>query len=405
MGKHWSGLIMGDKRFIKAAGVLITFLLTGILNTVLATVTPLMNTQGGVSLFHMGLAVSIMSASRLIAVIPAGHLADKKSKADILRIGTALIFMGALVAGLAPYGILFFIAMVLFGTGHAFMDGAANALITDLYPEKPGGVLNLLHMFFGIGGMLGPLAFGFLIKQYSNWQYPFLFIGVVAVLTGLFLSANRYEKTDTSTLQDKSKSKAKNLLNPALIFLCVMMFIMVGSSNTFKSFVNTLFQYRYAVTAMYASTVLALTNGGVTFGRLIWSMFAEKIGYNPILALGMVGTLVAGMGTLLASDPLIGMFFAILTGVFMSPFFPISIAIGGMMYPEKKGTLTGLFTVFASLGSMIFPVICGFLADQLGNIRNAMFILPLVAIIPIVLFLTKSRKQLAMHMKNSSNAD
>ncbi|HBN84537.1 MAG TPA: hypothetical protein DDZ89_11900 [Clostridiales bacterium] len=396
---------MRDKRFIKAAGVLITFFLTGMLNTVLATVTPLMNTQGGVPLLHMGLAVSVMSASRLIAVIPAGHLADKKSKSGILQIGIALIFAGALVAGFAPYGFLFYLAMVLFGTGHAFMDGAANALITDLYPEKPGGVLNLLHMFFGIGGMLGPLAFGFLIKQYSNWQYPFLFIGVVAVLIGLFLSVNRYDKTITGISQGKSKTKAKNLLNPALLFLCLMMFIMIGSSNTFKSFVNTLFVYRFAVTAMYASTVLALTNGGVTFGRLLWSMFAEKIGYNRILALGMVGTLITGMGTLLSSTPLIGMIFAILTGVFMSPFFPISIAIGGMVHPEKKGTLTGLFTVCASLGSMIFPAICGYLADQSGNIKNAMFILPLSSIIPIILFLTKARKQLAIQMKDSSNLD
>ena len=124
------------------------------------------------------------------------------------------------------------------------------------------------------------------------------------------------------------------------------------------------------------------------------SMIAEKLGYIRILALGIVGYLVSGIGMLLSPNPLMGMIFAILAGVFMSPFFPISIAIGGLMYPDKKGSLTGLFTVFASSGSMIFPAVCGYLADITGDVRTAMFLLPLVAVIPLVLFYVKAKKQL-----------
>jgi MFS family permease len=388
---------MKDKRIIKAAGILITFFLTGMMNTVLAVVTPLMNTQAGVSLLNMGLAVSVMSASRLILVIPAGILADKWSKPWVLRIGVFVIILGGILSGFAPFGFLFYLAMVLFGGGHAFMDGAANGLITDLYPEKPGSVLNLLHMFFGLGGMIGPLAFGLILNRYENWQYPFLFIGLTGLIIFLFIPKLRYEKAEAAGgIPEKKKSGMPlSALSGPLLYLCFMLFVMVGGTNTFKSFTNTFFEYHYLVTPMVASTALALINGGVTLGRLVWSMTAEKLGYNRILAFSFAGTLITGIGTLMSPSALYGMIFSFLIGIFMSPFSPISIAIGGLMLPDKKGALTGLFTVCASLGSMIFPALCGYIADQSGSVQYAMLILPLMTILPMILFFGKARRRLA----------
>ena len=44
---------------------------------------------------------------------------------------------------------------------------------------------------------------------------------------------------------------------------------------------------------------------------------------------------------------------------------------------------------------MIFPALCGYIADQSGSVQYAMLILPLMTILPMILFFGKARRRLA----------
>ncbi len=382
-----------NRRIWKTTGILLTFFLSGMMNTVLAPVIPLMKTRLNVSLVGLGLAATIVSGARLIAVIPAGIIADNRSRANVLRLGTTAILLGAAIIGFVPYGITFYLCMILFGIGHAFMDGAANGMMIDLYPEKPGGVLNLLHMSFGAGGMIGPLVYGLLIQKYDNWKFPFLFIAFVGIFVLAVIMILKFDQIHT--VKNKSAAVRKRGIDGIIIYLCFMMLIMVGSTNAFKTWINTFMEYKFAVTSLVASSVLAFSNGGVMLGRFICSIISEKAGYDRILIIGMCGTCVAGFITLFARNPIVSMVAFIFAGMFMSPFFPITIALAGKMYPNKKGMLAGLFTAFASSGSMLFPVFCGYVADITSDIKKGLLILPLVPIIPISIFLVWARKHLS----------
>lgn len=70
------------------------------------------------------------------------------------------------------------------GFGFGMIDSSASSVVADLYPDKDGAVkMGLLHAFFGIGGICGPLIIQFLGSKGVDWNLILLvFSGTAAAV-------------------------------------------------------------------------------------------------------------------------------------------------------------------------------------------------------------------------------
>src|SRR6516162_9113736 len=101
----------------------------------------------------------------MIASVGVGPLIDNQGKKIGLVLGLALITL-ALIAlprssGFRGIAVLLFVL----GLGGGIVVTGANALVSDVAESYRGTALNLVNLFFGLGGMATPFISANLLKR------------------------------------------------------------------------------------------------------------------------------------------------------------------------------------------------------------------------------------------------
>jgi predicted MFS family arabinose efflux permease len=119
--------------------------------------------------------------------IPVGWFADRTNRVTVLSLACA-IWSGATIAcGLASTYAQLVVARMTVGFGEAGGVPPSYALITDSFPPgKRGTALGIFNLGPPIGATIG-IAFGATIAAVFDWRDAFIAIGVVGVITAIFV--------------------------------------------------------------------------------------------------------------------------------------------------------------------------------------------------------------------------
>ena len=125
-----------------------------------------------------GLAVSAL-------ILPMGRLSDIIGRKTVYLTGMA-IFAGAALLAAGSQSILMLIAFkAVQGVGAAMTQGTGMAMITSVFPdEERGKGIGSHASVVGTGGVLGPVAGGFLITA-LDWRWLFyvnVLMGILAII-------------------------------------------------------------------------------------------------------------------------------------------------------------------------------------------------------------------------------
>ena len=69
-------------------------------------------------------------------------------------------------------------ACALLGAGNNITDSCCNSYIVDLHPTDNSKYLNLLHGFFGVGGLITPLLITWILNR-SGWRASYSVAAVI----------------------------------------------------------------------------------------------------------------------------------------------------------------------------------------------------------------------------------
>src|SRR6516162_3725709 len=118
---------------------------------------PEMRARLEIDLAQQGNMFLLLYVGILLATLVAGPVIDAIGNKVVLVASSVLVATG--MAGLA-YAHSFggaAIPAVLLGVGGGGLNTSTNVLVSDLYGEKRGPMLNLLGIFYGIGALCIPL--------------------------------------------------------------------------------------------------------------------------------------------------------------------------------------------------------------------------------------------------------
>ncbi len=336
------------------------YITIGITLTVFGPTIPHLIRDFSISMGQAGLFVSSMAMGRMLSVIASGVLTDNLGRKPVMVIGTSLLALGLVgIASLQVYvGALVF--AVLAGIGHAMVDTSGSASILDLHPGRVSQALNITHVFFGVGSLVGPVTAGLLLSWDVSWRTVYYGFAAFGFLVSLNLLFKTFPKLPPGS---RTPLRLRGVFSLAACLLGTVMFIYSGVGHSINTWINTYMLEVVQTSVVAAAGALAVYNLGIILGRIVCSVFTERIGYRRSILIMSAMSLLTMVFTVFAVQGWQITMGVGLTGFFFGGLFPLVIAIAGELYPHHRGTITGVMIMLAALGGMIVPGAIGFSSE------------------------------------------
>lgn len=358
---------MPQRRFPKVPASLVVvfaaFVLFGLTHGVSGTVWPtqridLERVVGDLSWLVVGYTVGA-----LLATTASGHITGRWSTSRGMMAATSLLALGLAGIGAAPGFWAVAASSTVYGAGAGLLDSVVNALVTVRHGAR---VMGFLHAFFGIGGILGPLAAAGALEAGVSWRTVYVVMGAAAaaILGLVWLRRSDYDATiERQTVTDAGSGHpaATRLLRLSLIWF----FVIVGLEGSIASWSFSLLVEQRGLAERTAAVWVASFWGTFTVGRLVMGAVGERLSLMASLR-GSVALTGAGAVLLWLNLGFLPVGIALpILGIGGALLFPVMVLITPQWLGAKRtGRAVGYQLSASSLGAVAFAVTIGRLADR-----------------------------------------
>ena len=307
-----------------------------------------------------GLLFTAQSIGFLCTVLFGGYLADRAGLRLVILAGQALLAGGLAlfaVAGSFPVAVA---AYAITGAAGGLVEIASNTLVSDLHPDTRVSSLNLLHIFFGLGGLTGPLVSGSMLSSGTGLAGPYLAAAAYSGIACALLATGGVPVCVGEIAEKIDFTAALSMLkSPFTILLGLATICYVGAEMGINGWSVLYLERSHEMDKMTASSLLANFWLAMTLGRVACAALGKKIGERNLLALLALLSCVTYALFLLAPSPALAGAGLVGTGLAFSGVFPALLAIGGNAWPRATGTITGMAMTFSGIGFMAAPWLIG----------------------------------------------
>src|SRR5438477_11221911 len=139
----------------------------GMIAAMLGTILPDLSARFQLTPKQNGTIAFCQALGLIIASVSVGPLIDNQGKKVGLVLGLGLITIALFLLPKSTGFTSIAAYLFLLGFGGGIIVTAANALVSDISPDRRGTTLNLLNLFFGLGGLATPFISANLLKRNS----------------------------------------------------------------------------------------------------------------------------------------------------------------------------------------------------------------------------------------------
>jgi MFS transporter, DHA1 family, multidrug resistance protein len=295
-----------------------------------------------------------------------GNLADKYGrKPMIVRAGFALFVIYTLMAFVTnPYQIL--ALRILQGLLSGFIPGAIALIGTNTPSDKVGYALSLISSAAASGMIIGPLLGGGIAELAGN-RWAFASGGlIVGLATFLIIFWVKEENFKPSKVKGSIISDFKVALNNRPFLLVIILTLVTSCSIMTIDPILPLYIADLSSSSNYASfltgVIIALPGIASVLFAPRWGKWADKVGFQRVLFIGLMGGGLGILAQILFSQIWGFSIMRFIYGIFFCAVFP---ALNGLVVkstPEDfRGRAFSLNQTANQIGGMIGPIIGGFI--------------------------------------------
>ena len=309
----------------------LAFISLGLPDGLVGVAWPSIRQDFGLPLDALGLLVGFTTAGYLTSSFSSGSLLRVLPIGTVLALSTAAASAALLGYALTPFWPLMLMFGFLAGLGGGAIDAGLNAYGAAHFSAR---TLNWLHAFFGVGTTLGPLIVTGVLNAGLVWRWSYAVVGSAQALLAVtfFLTRGRWaqvaaldgSKTDTPSIQ---AARARDTLQRPTVWLGMLVFFVY----TGVEFVAGIWSYTLLinrdVSEGVAGLFVSLYWGGLTAGRIVFGIIAERVPLVPALRVCM-GAVLAG-ASLLWLEPTrpLSLTGLVMIGFFLAPVFASLISL------------------------------------------------------------------------------
>jgi nitrate/nitrite transporter NarK len=288
---------------------------------------------------------------QLLFTAAAGRAVDRLGSTRVLAAGSLLMAGAVFLLAVADGFRQAMAAAFLMSLGGAGVNAAANTLVSTIYGERRGPMLNVVGVFGAAGAVSVPLAFAG-VTTYEQVHGRLLALGVLCGITGiLHLFQPRLALGGASAAPRGTTRVA--LKDPWIAALAILLILDFGNEAVMAGWIGP---YTLAVMPpASATTMVGLYWGGLAGGRILTPFVLARVSKLVLLAFASSLAACGFAGISAAQTPLTLGAAVLLTGLALSPMAPTTLSVAGDRYERNTGVVFGLLLSVGQLGGMIIP--------------------------------------------------
>ena len=310
-----------------------------------------------------GTLFSILPFGILTGSLIFGPVCDRYGYKTLLILASAGIFAG--FEGIAYSSSLSHlkISIYIFGVAGGIINGATNAVVSDISPENKGANLSFLGVFFGLGALCMPLAIGALSKNLNAFSIV-AYVGWLTMVVGIYYAFVRFP----AGKQDFSQGSVPviNLFKPLLILIAFFLFFQSSLEAIINNWATIYLTTRQVMSEDNALYGLSLHITGMVVMRLLTVSIFRKISDLRIMQACLI-MLALGIIFMQASS-IQWIIFAglIFSGAGLAGGFPLMLGIVGSHFKQLSGTAFSFVFTVALIGNMLINYLMGVVVEEYG---------------------------------------
>ena len=355
----------------------------GMIAAMLGTILPDLSDRFRLTPSQNGAIAFAQALGLMIASLAVGPLLDSEGDKIGLIAGLACI---ALALFLLPRAKGFgAIAMLLFllGIGGGIVVTGANALVSGVSETHRATALNLVNLFFGLGGLATPFIAANLFKR--NWNrlcYSVAALTVAALVVNSFARMPAPAGASGFVLSQAAPILGRPLLLMLGFFLFLYVSCEVGVWNWLpRHLIARGIPEARALNILSLGFALGLLAGRVGIAPILIHVPAIEVTFASSIAMAISTFLM-----LRTEKPAAAAALVFVAGMSMAPVFPTVLAITGSVFPQTPGTAIGFVITCGWAGLAVSSRLIGAMAggDPL-RLKKALLLIPAFAVVMIFL--------------------
>jgi len=353
----------------------------GMIAAMLGTILPdlsdrfhLTPTQNGTIAFSQALGL-------IIASVGVGPLLDTQGDRVGLILGLAFIAIALFLLPRSKGYVSIVVLLFLLGVGGGIVVTGANALVSGVSEAHRATALNLVNLFFGLGGLATPFISANLFKR--NWVR---LCYTVASLTVVALAIQAATKMPAPTgAAGFVLAEAGPVLGRPLLFLLGFLLFLYVSCEV--GVWNWLPRHLIAQ-GIPESKALNILSLGFALGLLIGRVAVSPILLGvPAVIVTLASSVAMAITTYLmlkTTKPTVAFVLVFIAGVSMAPVFPTTLAMVGNAFPRMSGTAIGFAITCGWAGLAVSSRLIGAIAgDDPARLKKALLLIPGAAVLMV----------------------
>jgi fucose permease len=349
-----------------------TMTVFGLVDNIKGVSYPLIKSEFQVSYEHQGLMVSVLAGSYVLFCALGGIFLGRFGIKRAFISGFICLIAGMVMVFFMPRFLLVVGTLLLVFAGFGFFEVGINALGSRLFTAKTALLMNLLHFFYGLGGVIGPKGAGILTDPAGlglGWRWIYLYSLPLVLLFFVPAVFIRFPGEEPKTVNEEKEWKRASFLTAlktSMVWvLGVTLGLMVSAEMSIINWGGLYFQDVYGFDpstrgANFLSVFFVL----FTISRLAAGFLVEKIGYMRSLVWASLATVLVLIAGFIAGSR--GIWILPVLGLFLAIMWPTLMAVAIGYFGKNAPVMTSAIITISGTLNAVMQLIIGFANRFMG---------------------------------------
>lgn len=359
--------------------IYLSFISLGLPDSLIGSAWPVMHVDLGVGVSSAGIITIIISLGTIISSFFSNSLINKLGTGLLTAISVLLTAIGLIGFSFASAFWMLIVFAIPYGLGAGAVDAALNNYTAINYPARH---YNWLHCMWGVGASISPYIMSYALTGGQGWGNGFriVFYIQIALSALLFFTLPVWKKVEKQRMlkngdvvedsdEPKKKVSTREVIKIKGVLLAfVAFFAYCAMEQTAGLWATSYLVQHKGIDATTAAKFASFFYIGITVGRAIAGIFADKVGDKLLIRLG---TGIILLGIMLVAIPIkdngAALAGLVVIGFGCAPIYPAILhSMPKYFGKENSQAIMGVQMAFGYIGIVAMPPLFGLLAEHIN---------------------------------------
>lgn len=385
--------------YIKSSfGMYMNYFMLGMINIIIASNMDNLSERYAVTVGQISLLVSAIGIGKLIALFFVGRLSDKLGRKPVIITANFLYLVFLIGVPTTTNYVVAFIFAITAGIANSLLDSGTYPALTESFPKKASSASVLVKASVSIGATLLPFIMAILVANHIFWGWTFFGLGVLYLLTGIYLIFMPFPNHKNITKADgvaETVFKVQPKFAGEGIAVILLGFTSTALFVVWQTWLPQLGKQFIGLDSSQSVQLLSYFSIGALVSVLLLAVVLDKF-ISPIMVAIVypIGAFISMLGLFMVNSYGIVLVCTFLMGLFTSGILQLALSIMMKLFPKNKATASSYVNIASSASFILVPIITSSLVGSAGISMTLVFdmVIAVISVLLAVYVLSRFKK-------------